>query len=62
MTTAMWICAKCGQAYGRRPDGNPYGATWHIGDCDVCSAKDVEVTEPRDYGYLRETLDVEDAK
>jgi hypothetical protein len=48
-----WICAKCGRAYGRRPEGNPYGATWHIGDCDICGDASVEVTEPRDFGYLK---------
>lgn len=46
-----WICNKCGQSYGKRPNGNPYGATWHLGKCDVCENEDY-VTEPRDFGHL----------
>jgi hypothetical protein len=47
-----WICAPCGQAHGR---GMPAGhiATWHEGICDICR-RSASVTEPRDYGHLRE--------
>jgi hypothetical protein len=46
-----WICAPCGRAYGRRPAGNSYGATYHPGKCGVCGEA-TEVTEPRDWGHL----------
>lgn len=48
-----WICKTCGCFYGNRPSGNPYGATWHKDKCDVCGEV-TEVTEPRDFGHLRE--------
>lgn len=48
-----WICKTCGCLYGNRPDGNPYGATWHPDKCDICG-EETEVTEPRDFGYLKE--------
>ena len=48
-----WICADCGERWGRRPAGNPHGATWHMGTCDICDEAKA-VTEPRDYGHLRE--------
>lgn len=47
-----WICADCGKAHGRRPEGNRY-ATWHPDTCGVCGREGM-VTEPRDYGHLRE--------
>jgi hypothetical protein len=28
-------------------------STMHLGTCGVCGTKNVAVTEPRDYGYLR---------
>ena len=31
-----WICDECGRLHGKRPEGNPYGATYHIGECGVC--------------------------
>ena len=47
-----WICFPCGQAYGRGgPDGHI--ATWHEGTCDICG-QSASVTEPRDFGHLRE--------
>jgi len=54
-----WICDNCGQNYGtwfKRGTyvGPPHHyATSHQGNCDVCGATDVPVTEPRDYGHLR---------
>jgi len=54
-----WICHECGVAYGGWykkgvyvGPGNHY-ATMHQGDCELCGATNVAVTEPRDYGYLR---------
>jgi hypothetical protein len=52
-----WICDECGRLHGKRPEGNPYGATWHIDECGVCGTGGVEVTEPRDFGHLREGWD-----
>lgn len=48
-----WICKNCGELYGKRPTGNPYGATWHIDTCGICHKSDVECTEPRDFGHLK---------
>ena len=52
-----WICDECGRLHGKRPEGNPYGATYHIGECGVCGTGGVDVTEPRDFGHLREGWD-----
>ena len=52
-----WICASCGCLHGNRPSPHPIGATWHFGECDVCGDCGVEVTEPRDFGHLREGWD-----
>jgi ribosomal protein L37AE/L43A len=52
-----WICAECGRKHGKRPDGNPYGATWHIDTCGVCDTSGIEVTECRDFGHLKEGWD-----
>jgi hypothetical protein len=52
-----WICDECGRLHGRRPEGNPYGATWHIDTCGVCGTGGVEVTECRDFGHLKEGWD-----
>jgi hypothetical protein len=52
-----WICDECGRLHGKRPEGNPYGATWHIDTCGVCGTGGVEVTECRDFGHLREGWD-----
>lgn len=51
-----WICQPCGMTYGKRPEGNPYGATWHYDKCGVCG-NFTETTELRDYGHLREDWD-----
>jgi len=51
-----WICKECGNSHGKRPEGNPYGATWHIDICGICK-NTTECTEPRDFGHLREGWD-----
>ena len=51
-----WICKTCGCLHGNRPNGNPYGATWHIEECGICGEK-TQVTEPRDFGHLKEGWD-----
>jgi hypothetical protein len=51
-----WICNSCGSLYGKRPDGNPYGATYHLDACDICGLHG-DVTEPRDFGHLKEGWD-----
>lgn len=53
MTTQYptWICWHCGDKYGNRPCGV---ATWHPDTCDICGLEDVAVTEPRDFGHLRD--------
>ena len=43
-----WVCAECGERYGRRPCGI---ATWHEDVCGVCGQVRA-VTEPRDFGHL----------
>lgn len=45
-----WICLPCGNRYGRNPSVT-HISSWHIGHCDYCGAKDLPVTEPRDFGY-----------
>ena len=52
-----WICDECGRLHGKRPEGNPHGATYHIGECGICGTGGVEVTEPRDFGFLKEGWD-----
>lgn len=53
-----YVCHECGVTYGRwyrlgEYNGPPYHcATYHMGTCDVCFKKNVQVTEERDYGYL----------
>jgi methionyl-tRNA synthetase len=47
----QWICGECGDKHGKRECGR---ATWHPNTCDVCG-KTTSVTEPRDYGHLKET-------
>jgi hypothetical protein len=44
-----WVCASCGEKYGRRPCGV---ACWHIGKCDICGTV-TSVTEPRDFGGVK---------
>lgn len=53
-----WICELCGISNGRwyksgyyiGPDS--HFATYHRGTCELCGAKDVAVTQPRDFGGL----------
>lgn len=45
-----WVCSDCGRKYGSRI---PELSCWHIGKCGVCG-KEKPVTEPRDFGYLKE--------
>lgn len=50
-TQPSWVCFECGIKYGRgMPDGHV--CTSHQGTCGVCGQKS-NVTEPRDFGYLR---------
>ncbi len=46
-----WVCGNCGNKYGKYPDGNV--STWHNGKCGVCGNRDVPVTEPKDFSYLK---------
>lgn len=54
----IWICDPCGINHGRWYQKGQYlgpskhCATYHVGTCDVCGATEVNVTEPRDYGGL----------
>jgi len=58
----MWVCASCGDKYGRREFGI---ATWHEDVCGVCG-RVTGVTEPRDCGGLTDgwqaMFDSEDGK
>jgi hypothetical protein len=47
-----WICRPCGFAYGRFPSQDRVSC-WHEDTCGICGEV-TEVTEPRDFGYLRE--------
>lgn len=53
-----WICHPCGVAHGKWYEKGDYKgpshycSTFHTSTCDLCGAKDVSVTEPRDYGGL----------
>jgi hypothetical protein len=53
MTYPQWICATCGMEHGNKQ--TPGIATWHYGTCDICKKDHVPVTEPRDFGHLKET-------
>jgi hypothetical protein len=46
-----WVCVDCGKEYGHKLPGE--GTTWHHGVCGVCGEDDI-VTEPRDFGHLKE--------
>lgn len=54
-----WVCRECGHQWGLWWQEGQYRgpirhcATLHEGKCDVCGNKK-SVTEPRDYGYLKE--------
>lgn len=51
-----WICQPCGQLHGKRPEGNPYGATYHYDKCGICG-NFTETTECRDFGHLKDGWD-----
>ena len=45
-----WICTACGTRYGRKQCGI---ACWHVDTCGICG-EETEVTQPRDYGHLKD--------
>ena len=45
-----WICSECGAKWGMRPAGR---CTIHQDTCGMCGEERM-VTEPRDYGHLKE--------
>jgi len=45
-----WICGDCGKKYGQRL---PKMMTSHKGECEICGFTK-EVTEPRDFGHLKD--------
>jgi hypothetical protein len=51
LTQPEWVCADCGEKYGRRP-GATGTSTWHMDECGVCK-RQAHCTQPRDFGYLR---------
>jgi hypothetical protein len=51
----QWICRDCGVKHGKKQI-NGHVSTWHNGTCDICKAER-EVTEPRDFGHLKEGWD-----
>ena len=50
----VWICSNCGKKYGNKPVGI---ATWHEDVCDICGKKTM-VTEPRDFGGLKQSREI----
>lgn len=46
------VCHPCGQRYGKRGTYSVH-ASFYEGECGVCGAK-ASVTEPRDFGHLRD--------
>lgn len=46
-------CHECGSYYGHPSTGS--STMWH-GVCNLCG-KEIAVTEARDYGYFRPTID-----
>ena len=49
----VWICVPCGNKHGNRSAGI---ATFHYGVCGICG-KEAIVTEPRDFGHLKDGWD-----
>ena len=45
------VCSSCGAKFGNNP--RPSFTTWYFGLCDICGCWD-SVTQPRDFGHLRE--------
>lgn len=60
MSYPQWICADCGRRYGNS-EPRPF-MTWHVGKCEVCLVANKDVTEPRDFGHLKDGALVELAK
>lgn len=50
MDYPAWICGPCGDKHGRRECGV---STWHMDTCGVCGEQGM-VTEPRDFGHLKD--------
>lgn len=48
-----WICHKCGDKFGRRACGV---STWHVDICGICGDSTM-VTEPSDFGFLKDGWD-----
>ena len=46
-----WICFDCGHKYGAGKNMTTE-STWHNGVCGICR-KEAAVTEPRDFGHLK---------
>ena len=46
-----WVCLDCGTKHGRIKVGI---ATWHVDECGVCRNQTL-VTEPRDFGHLKDS-------
>lgn len=46
-----WVCTPCGIKYGK--GGGNGISTFHNGTCGICGS-DAAVTEPRDFGHLRD--------
>lgn len=44
------VCMECGKNFGSRIPEN--GTTWHQGTCEICGARGVPVTQPRDFGHI----------
>ena len=49
-----WICHPCGMKHGKRKPREGDTATYHTGTCGVCGQRK-PVTEPRDFGHLKDT-------
>jgi hypothetical protein len=52
-----WVCIDCGKKHGTWWHAGAYAgpvnhATYHVGQCTVCGKEDF-CTEPRDFGYLK---------
>lgn len=53
MDYPVFICFDCGRRHGKGHHNNNI-MTVHLGVCDICK-RYTSVTEPRDFGHLRET-------
>lgn len=58
MNYPSWICHECGMKHG---NGKRSLITWNQGRCDICKRK-TAVTEPRDYGHMKENMIWDDRK